>query len=94
MQVLEPLRLACASENPRLVEPALGCLHKLVGSQPVAHLPHTWPGTFLSRLAGVKLIKNQVQPTLMVMFCRFRMPTCMRRAPPQARWTMAPSLHR
>ena len=28
--VLEPLRLAAASSNPRLVEPALGCLHKLV----------------------------------------------------------------
>lgn len=28
--VLEPLRLAAASGAPKLVEPALGCLHKLV----------------------------------------------------------------
>lgn len=28
--ILEPLRLACAIDLPRLQEPALGCLHKLV----------------------------------------------------------------
>ncbi|KAK9786163.1 hypothetical protein WJX73_000537, partial [Symbiochloris irregularis] len=28
--VLEPLRLACLSELPKLMEPALNCLHKLV----------------------------------------------------------------
>ena len=29
-QILEPLRLACAGGDPRIVEPALSCLHKLV----------------------------------------------------------------
>ena len=29
-QVLEPLRLACLLDAPRVVEPALACLHKLV----------------------------------------------------------------
>lgn len=28
--VLEPLQMAAASSSPKLVEPALGCLHKLV----------------------------------------------------------------
>ena len=28
--VLQPLALACASSNPKVVEQALGCLHKLV----------------------------------------------------------------
>ena len=54
MQVLEPLRLACASENPRLVEPALGCLHKLVSPQSVAHMACD----LLSRPAGVKLMNE------------------------------------
>lgn len=31
--VLEPLRLAAASSSAKLVDPALGCLHKLVGSR-------------------------------------------------------------
>ena len=31
-QVLEPLRLACLLDAPRVVEPALACLHKLVCS--------------------------------------------------------------
>ena len=30
VQLLEPLRLACGQTLPRLVEPALACLHKLV----------------------------------------------------------------
>jgi hypothetical protein len=30
--VLEPLKLAAGSGNAKLVEPALGCLHKLVGA--------------------------------------------------------------
>jgi len=29
-KVLDPLRLACASGDPRILAPALGCLHKLV----------------------------------------------------------------
>ena len=29
-QILEPLRLACACSDARVVEPALACLHKLV----------------------------------------------------------------
>ncbi len=28
--ILEPIRLACAVDVPRVQEPALGCLHKLV----------------------------------------------------------------
>lgn len=36
-QVLEPLQMACTMEVPRIAEPALGCLHKLVraSSHPV-----------------------------------------------------------
>ena len=30
VQVLEPLKLACTLDAPRIVEPALGCIHKLV----------------------------------------------------------------
>ena len=29
-QVLEPLQMACTMDVPRIAEPALGCLHKLV----------------------------------------------------------------
>lgn len=32
MQLIEPLRLACGQDAPRLVEPALACLHKLVSN--------------------------------------------------------------
>ena len=31
LQVLEPLRLACFSDSPKIIGPALGALHKLVG---------------------------------------------------------------
>mmetsp|Transcript_13201 Transcript_13201/g.37209 ORF Transcript_13201/g.37209 Transcript_13201/m.37209 type:complete len:2067 (+) Transcript_13201:204-6404(+) len=30
-QVMEPLRLACKSDMPKVMQPALGCIHKLVG---------------------------------------------------------------
>ena len=30
LQVLEPLQMACTMDVPRIAEPALGCLHKLV----------------------------------------------------------------
>ena len=30
LQVLEPLQMACVMDVPRIAEPALGCLHKLV----------------------------------------------------------------
>lgn len=30
LQVLEPLQMACTIDVPRIAEPALGCLHKLV----------------------------------------------------------------
>ena len=30
MAVLQPLQLACASNSPKIMELALGCLHKLV----------------------------------------------------------------
>lgn len=30
-QVMAPLRMACSGDNPKVTEPALGCLHKLVG---------------------------------------------------------------
>ena len=30
MQILEPLRMSCGVDIPRIMEPALACLHKLV----------------------------------------------------------------
>ena len=38
MQVLQPLQLACLSGVPRIVEPALGCLHKMVCPSNLAEL--------------------------------------------------------
>lgn len=35
LQVLEPLRLACAQDAPKLALPALACLHKLVRQMPL-----------------------------------------------------------
>ena len=35
LQVLEPLRLACAQDAPKLALPALACLHKLVRRMPL-----------------------------------------------------------
>lgn len=37
LQVLEPLRLACAQDAPRLALPALACLHKLARALPDRH---------------------------------------------------------
>ena len=36
LQVLEPLQMACTIDVPRIAEPALGCLHKLVCRLPSA----------------------------------------------------------
>ena len=40
--VLEPLKLAAGSGNAKLVEPALGCLHKLVSANRTALRSCAW----------------------------------------------------
>jgi hypothetical protein len=83
-QVLEPLQLACSMDVPRIAEPALGCLHKLVGGPHVQgnHLydPHdTGHACPLQRVDLIDIFHAR----------RWRMPTSKRsRAPPGA-WTTA-----
>ena len=93
LQVLEPLQMACVMDVPRIAEPALGCLHKLVSrpAQPKAANQIQEPAVISENISSEDV---QIQVLIEEAFkglpaCRCLTPTCMGRAAPLAAWMMA-----
>ena len=92
LQVMEPLQLACSMDVPRIAEPALGCLHKLVWASTWACL--AWPHrvieivvSTIGALWAYATARSYSQYNCCACVVgRWRMHTCRRRAAPQGAW--------